>query len=808
MKIDLIQTNFTTGELSPEAYGRVDIAKYQNAAKTIKNCIVRVLGGAKGRGGLRFVAGTKINGKRSRLIPYIFNRGQAYIIELGDGYARFYNNQGAQIESGGLPYEVASPYTEAMLFAMDYVQGADTMFTAHQEVPLNRIQRFADTDWRITAAPLVNQPFQEIGFRPTTNLTLSTAAVATDATATASAATFLAADAGRRIVANGGVATIRSVTSSTVAVVDITSAFQGTSVSAPDWVIDGSPQAPITPSATGPIDQRISLSLGQAGAVGGSQAITKITGGALGIYYFTVAGHGFATGNSVVIAGCAPAFLNGTWSVGKVSDDVFMISYGSNLGAAVTYGTAARAGTSGIGGWRESDVGSIVKVNGGLVKIESIDSAIVALGRVLAELSSAIQANTDAWSLEPPVWNSYDGYPRTVTLNSQRLVAAGTPSFPLTIWGSEIGNRLNFLLGTDDDNAFSYELDSREVNPIAYLPSNKSLMALTYGGEFTIAGGQEKPITPTNIQAESQSTFGCALVRPILIGNQLFFVQRDGKVLRAASYTIESNAYIAADVSKLSQHLMEPGIVDIAYQQFPYSCIWMVREDGKLNSVTIDNEENVIAWTWHETDGEFESVACIPGEDKTDQVWVVVKRVVDDVTVRYVERIDDTVHTDSCSTGEAETATDTWGGFDHLVGKTLKVLADGVPISDVVVNEDGEIVLERPASRIEAGLQYVPTVQMLTPEAPGPTGTSQGKQVRVNNAKAYVLDTVGVKVNGDEVELRRLDGEILDQPVSPFTGVLDLMTLGWEKTNNITFEQPLPLPFHLLAVIREFSVNS
>lgn len=815
----LIQTNFTTGELAPEARGRVDIAKYQNAAETLKNVIVQVLGGAKGRGGFRFIAETKDSTKRSRLIPFIFSRAQAYMLEFGDSYFRVYTMDGEQVAdpvTPASPYEVVSPYTEAMLLAMDYVQGADTTFLAHEEVPLYRLRRFGHADWRMDQVPFQQVPADEIGFRPEADLTLSSAAVADGVTATASAATFLAADIGREIHSGGGIALIVDVTSTTVATVNVTSAFSGTSISQGDWRITGTPQAPCTPSNDGPVGSLCVLTLGAVSVAGGSKSIEEFKQPQLinlwGASYYTnivlkVTAHGYSAGQRVIIAGMTPAGYNGTYSIKSVTADFITLNSTKRHGAATVLGTVALDSAAGVGGWRNSDVGSYVRINGGIVRINSVSDSVIATGEILKELSATSQAFVDGWTLEAPVWNDSDGFPRTVTLHAQRLAAAGSPGYPQSIWFSEIGNTLNLLGDTTEDSGFTYDMSSREVNPIAFLPSNRILMALTYGGEFTLTGGQERPINATNPQIDQHSTYGCALVRPILIGNQLFFVQRDGKVLRAAAYQFESNSYVANDVSKLSKHLMTPGIVCMAYQQ-SNNCLWQVREDGKLNSVTIDSEENVIAWTWHDTEGEFESVACIPGADGSDRVWVIVKRDIDGTEKRFVEMLDETTYTDCCVTGINGTPITTWSGFDHLEGMTVKVLADGVYVGEKTVTS-GDIVLDEAASSIEAGLYFVPTVKLLTPEMFGPMGTAQGKPMRVVEANAYVYETAGVHINGTAVETRQLDtDDMLDNPAPSITGYLKIPTLGWGRgTATTLIEKQIPGPFHLLAVVRKFEVN-
>jgi hypothetical protein len=75
-KVKTLQSNFSAGELSPLAAGRVDIARYPNAAKTLKNVISRTLGGARKRPGTQWIAETKDSTKVSRLVPFIVNRAR------------------------------------------------------------------------------------------------------------------------------------------------------------------------------------------------------------------------------------------------------------------------------------------------------------------------------------------------------------------------------------------------------------------------------------------------------------------------------------------------------------------------------------------------------------------------------------------------------------------------------------------------------------------------------------------------------------------------------------------------------------
>ena len=102
-KVTPIQTNFPGGEISPKLFGRVDLAKYTQSCKTVQNYIVFPHGGLTKRSGTRFIAECKDSTNNKRLIPFVFSTTQAYVLEFGNDYIRFYRNEG-QITSGGSAY--------------------------------------------------------------------------------------------------------------------------------------------------------------------------------------------------------------------------------------------------------------------------------------------------------------------------------------------------------------------------------------------------------------------------------------------------------------------------------------------------------------------------------------------------------------------------------------------------------------------------------------------------------------------------------------------------------------------------------
>lgn len=193
-----IQTTFNAGELSYSIEGRVDTAKYPNGCKTLENYIPMIQGPAKRRGGTRFVAEVKNSSARTWLVKFQFSATQSYQLEFGNLYIRFFTQHG-QLLSGGVPYEVVSPYTTADLinsdggFALGFCGSNDVVYLSHQNYALRKLSRISAVSWTLTAVNITNGPFKTIN---TTATTVTAAAITGVTTITASAAIFSASMVG------------------------------------------------------------------------------------------------------------------------------------------------------------------------------------------------------------------------------------------------------------------------------------------------------------------------------------------------------------------------------------------------------------------------------------------------------------------------------------------------------------------------------------------------------------------------------------------------------------------------------------
>lgn len=808
-RVKTIQTNFTAGELSPKVRGRVDIARYQNGAEALRNVIVNIYGGAERAPGTEIVKPIKNEGQRTRLVPFIFSRDIAYTLEFGEFYMRVFRAGAGQILSGGVAYEIATPYSAAAAWQFRFTQKDDTLFISHADVPIHTILRVSETNWRLAPAPFSVLPFAETGRVIAAAGTLSAASVGTGRTLTASSATFMGSDLGRRISYGPGLGLITGVASPTVAVVQITAAFETTALPAGDWVMEDSPQAPLKPSAKGPSGATIDLSFQSITTPGVSQPVKVITGigYASPTVTVTVAAHGYSSGDSVRIEACDPAGYNGTYIITVTGPTTFTFSK-SGLNPINVLGTAQKltqAVVTSTEGWRGDEVGQYVRINRGLVLITSVTSSTVARGVVRGELDSDVESQAGAWTLEQPVWSARHGYPTAVTINQQRLVAGGTKRDKNGLWGTRTGLYYDFTLGDEDRDAFFYALDG-ESNGVQHLASIRLLLALTLGTEWTLVGGVEKPLTPTNVQAKDQSVYGTTDVRPARIGDELVFVQRAGTSVLAMSYNAGTDSYKSPNLATLSEHLLSKGVVDMAYQQKPVSVLWCVCGDGTLATMTIDRDEGVIAWTQQDTAGAFESVCVIPAGDY-DEVWTVVRRQVNGLTRRYVEKFTQRATTHSAIFGTDPGGKEVWTGLGHLEGLTVACVADGSKMPQMQVT-GGQVTLPRKAKAVQFGLPVVPLVKPLRPEIGTPTGTAQATMMSAHKVDVLVLDTIGAQINGRPVEFRQFGADVLDKPPEPYSGWKGVGALGWEEGEmEIEISQPDPLPFHVLGIVRSWTTN-
>lgn len=269
------------------------------------------------------------------------------------------------------------------------------------------------------------------------------------------------------------------------------------------------------------------------------------------------------------------------------------------------------------------------------------------------------------WPLEQRVvFAAIGDYPGAVGCYQQRQIYAGSTNDPEKFFTSRSADLDNFTVSvpTQDDDAITATLVSKKVNAIRHIVDGDNLYLLTSGGEWVLRGDGEGVIRPTDINPLNFSKHGASLLPPIVIDRRVLYVQARQAIVRQIVSNEVGPGYEGENLTLLSSHLFKKGftLVDWAYQEEPYSIIWVVRSDGVLLGLTDLEEQKVLAWHHHDTDGAIESVCVVP-EGAEERLYMVVNRN----GVRMVERmasrsfldVRDAIFMDSALTYDGRNAT-------------------------------------------------------------------------------------------------------------------------------------------------------
>lgn len=243
-----------------------------------------------------------------------------------------------------------------------------------------------------------------------------------------------------------------------------------------------------------------------------------------------------------------------------------------------------------------------------------------------------------SWTLSTPSWTgqTFTGSgnrPQAVSFFQGRLIfGKGTKVF-----GSKTFTYTTFSVGANPSDGWEFELGAKRNCYIQWIEGHTELIVGTLGGEIVLSGGGGA-ITPSNVFAREQTTYGSANIQGKLVKNMVFFIQRDKKTIREYFYFSDADAYQSADHSMLTDRdVFGGGVKEFAFQLTPDPIIWFACESGKLVGFTYAREFDAVGFHVHETEGDYESVSVIPGSEH-DEVYVLVKRTIGGQTKRYVEK--------------------------------------------------------------------------------------------------------------------------------------------------------------------------
>ncbi len=438
------------------------------------------------------------------------------------------------------------------------------------------------------------------------------------------------------------------------------------------------------------------------------------------------------------------------------------------------------------------------------------------------------RASHTSWSLtdmsftsQPSQWTA-GNYPQRVTFYEDRLVLAATPNEPNTAWFSKTSTHADFTIGTAADAAMEIVARTGQVNAIQWMAEDKLLQFGTTAATRTLGGTGDTALQPDNISQRRHTTDGSSSIQPVQTGAVTVFAGDKNRRLREFIYSFENDRFLAPDLTMLSEHILKPQVIEMAYAQDPFPIIWCALGNGELAGCTYDSDFKIAGWHRHRIGGdagrgwgEVESIAVIPGADH-DELWMVVKRTIGGATKRYIEFLtqpfddellakDDAFQVDS-GLIYSGAAADSFSGLDHLEGETVSILADGA-IDPVQAVTSGSISLQggRTAEKASVGLGYTATARSLRLGIAGQEGTLLGQKSRTGrinvDVQASLLTKAGTDLASLEVIVQRDGADPMDSSPPLFTGAREvIIDDDWETGGQVYLVQDVPLPATVRAL--------
>lgn len=749
------QLAFTTGEVSPDVSSRFDLEQYKSALLEAENVVIRPYGAVAKRQGSQYVGQVKYSDKPTRLFEFTTNTNNSFMLEFGDKYIRVWNYG---IYTG---VEFATPFDSDILFDLNCIQSGDVMFICSGKYPIQTLSRYSDTDWRMSAYKLTEQPYDEIN-----------------------------TDNGHTLTINGD-----TITSTK----DLFTQDMVGSVAQIAYYIEAvhttqSGEAVEKKYGVGRFSKREKAVYNNI-----DYNVERFSTDVELSWKFTT--HGTWEGTVKIQISNNDGQTWKDYRTYTSNKDYNVTDSGKiEAGARLKYISDIKSGSV------NCDLSILPFMQYGVVEIVSVENSKTAKVNILNGIKEGEPSHQ--WKLGS--WNRGNGYPKLCTFYQDRFVVAATDSKPNFIWFSRTGDYPNFgvekVEGTiTDDSAITLPVINRKMCEIRHLVPANDLIILTSGNEWIVRG--DKTITPTNCNLKTQTQRGALSCEPQFIGNRCVFVQERGGTVRDMGYSYESDNYTGQDLTLFVKTLVKGHVaITSAYAQDPDSIIYYVRDDGQLNCLTYIPEQKVYGWSHFVTNGKYlycESVS----EGEQDSIYILVERTLQGKKVKCIERMvplysdDVNVFLDCYVEFKSSNAIDSIN-IPHLSGQTVQVVIDDSQQQDVVVPDDGLLQLNVSGSHIKIGLPFTSKIRVPSVEMQMQDGTLQGRVATVSRVVLRMYKSFGGKVGHT---FDRMD-DITLPPNELFTGdkpvILPKMGVNYSTDTSICIKHSDPFPFNLLSITR------
>jgi hypothetical protein len=428
----------------------------------------------------------------------------------------------------------------------------------------------------------------------------------------------------------------------------------------------------------------------------------------------------------------------------RYGENTYELIAGTNAGVNAPVHTEGDAKTDNATTWRW------INDEVGVARITAVGGGTSATATVLRALPSGVVGSpTYRWS--EGAWSAVYGYPAAIESYEQRLCAAATPSDPRTVWFSAVGDYADFAPSVKADGSFAYAVaGDASVNRIQTLKRGRSgLHILALGEEYsTRSESRAQVIGPTTAVFGLDSAIGASPALPIAPQGDPMFISRDRRRVMRVAYDLQEDGNRSANLSLPALHLGAAGFEQIVWQATPQPVAWMRRATGDLAAMIYEPTEEVLGWATLPVAGGFvEDMAIYPDATGTqDVLMLVVRRVIDGVTVRHVE---DAALTYGVLTG-AQPIADACHLFDavrfgpiaptatfslpHLVGQSVTAWTDLGEFGPFTVPAGGAVTLPVAVTRGCIGLfDATHQAETLDIQAAANDGNTMGRRKRLHS---------------------------------------------------------------------------
>lgn len=616
-KVSPAISNFNGGEVGPLLSGRVDFEKYSSSCYKMERFVPTVQGPAKRMPGTRFVLPTKYQDKVSYLKRFEFSFDQAYVLEFGDQYVRFFTDRGVVLgdtlditnitnaNPGVLTYTGTDPSNGDWF----YVVGVEGMTELNgRYVQVSNVNAGANTfelkDWFGNAIDTTS--FGAYVFNGDLQKVYEIASPYTEADLTNP---------------EGGCA-LSIVQSGDVLYIGCEGYAPRTLTRSGNTSWAFATYAPTDgPFQVEPIDYK-NFTLGASSGTGVSLACTtdvfenEHVGMLFRLEPVNITTPPWETNKAVTAT-------NLRKSDGKYYEAVNSATTGS-VRPIHEEGTESDGAVT----WEYLHPGYVVVKVTAITDAQNATVDIIGPGIAPAEVVAG-----DDCRYRIGAWGEATGaaFPYKVAFWRDRLWWAGNQQIYASVAGDYSSMAPDTLGEILADNGISLTLSVGTVDKIRWMTASDVLLIGTAGSEVAVQEiTPNQVLGPQNIKYEIQSAEGSRELEPVLVEDAVLFVRIGGRRIIELRFDIQSDSWVPRDMNVLYPEITQTGIVEMAYQKEPDNIIWTVLSNGRLLGMTYDREQNVYGWHRHPIAGvssKVKSVQVITSPDAdVNDVWVIVER--------------------------------------------------------------------------------------------------------------------------------------------------------------------------------------